>query len=70
MKASDIEGRKIAKINQTRCPNPNGGKSVYNIDSMVLDNGTILVFTVHEGEGEYIIAATAHKRAEVNVHDE
>jgi hypothetical protein len=57
----DVIGRKIVKVYQSRHVNPNTGRLVYHVESIVFDNGAVLVFGVIEGDGEYYIDSTVHK---------
>lgn len=70
MKSSDVVGRKIVRVEQYRATNRNTRKPAWYLDRIVLDNGTVLTVTTIETEGDYAHELTAHKKVEVNVHDE
>lgn len=61
MKAHDVVGRKIERIEQTRVETNVGWK--YDLCAIVLDNGTVIRFSVLETpEGaEYVIHPTVYK---------
>lgn len=61
MKARDIVGRKVVRIEQTRIETNTGWE--YDLTGIVLDNGTRIGLRVHETpEGaDYVIKATAYK---------
>ena len=57
MKKSLAIGRRIVEVRQHRMTS-NAGQSVWSIDSILLDNGTCLVFNVVETESlDYAIDA-------------
>ncbi len=61
MKARDLVGRKIVRIEQTRVETNTGW--AYNLDAIYLDNGTRLRLSVSETpEGaEYVVVGTVYK---------
>lgn len=60
MRARDLVGRKIVKVNQSRWANSNCGDR-WVIDSLVLDNGAVVTFTTVEGDGDYGTDVTVHR---------
>lgn len=53
MRARDVVGRTIVKVNQHRFWNENAGKMDVNVDSFELDNGTVVWPVTIETDAEY-----------------
>lgn len=59
MRAKDIIGKKVVKVEQTRAMANSG--VAYNIDRILFDDGTILYFNVGETEGDYVVEGATIK---------
>jgi hypothetical protein len=53
MKSAHVVGKRIAKIEQTRCWNENGGYFWWDLEAIVLEDGTRIGVMTIETEGEY-----------------
>jgi len=54
MKAKDVVGRRVTAVRQTRLYDHDMGESFYNLDAIVLDDGTTIVLDSRpysDGEG-------------------
>lgn len=64
MRAKDVVGRKIVKVNQTRFWDHTQQKFQYNLDSLWLDDGTSILFMGDDDGIENFVRAFTHKREE------
>lgn len=56
MKAADIVGKTVARVDQTPM-NQNSGRA-WNVDRIVFTDGSSVTFTTIEGEIDYAVEAT------------
>ena len=57
MKAKDVVGRKIVRVEQNRIQADDSHAGCWAIRALVLDDGTEIRFSVHEIEADYAIEA-------------
>lgn len=61
MKAKDVIGRKIVRIDQQRFVNPNTGRPCWHVSAIHLEGGVTLKITTIETPGDYAHDLSVHK---------
>lgn len=62
MKARDAVGKRIVKVNQQRFFNSNIGQMDCCVDSLELDDGTILILSAFDTESDIAVSIKAIKK--------
>jgi len=60
MRAKDILGKRVLRVDQTSVKTNSG--RVQNLDRIVFEDGTVLIFNVSETETEYAVYGTVFKK--------
>jgi len=61
VKARDVVGRKIVRVEQDRISSDGSHAGCWAIRAIVLDDGTEISFSVHEIEADYAVEARVWK---------